>query len=67
MTIPRNLFYNRAGHTLANETVAAWRVALADRTEPTALIFSRQSIPTQVARMPETAIEIKKVETGKGI
>jgi len=27
----------------------------------------RQSIPTQVARTPETAIEIKKVETGKGI
>jgi NADH-quinone oxidoreductase subunit J len=27
----------------------------------------RQSIPTQVARTPATAIEIKKVETGKGI
>lgn len=27
----------------------------------------RQSIPDQVARTPETAIEIKKVETGKGI
>ncbi|WP_439272673.1 NADH-quinone oxidoreductase subunit J [Pseudochrobactrum sp. HB0163] len=27
----------------------------------------RQSIPAQVARTPETAIEIKKVETGKGI
>jgi NADH-quinone oxidoreductase subunit J len=27
----------------------------------------RQSISAQVARTPETAIEIKKVETGKGI
>ena len=27
----------------------------------------RQSIPAQVARTPATAIEIKKVETGKGI
>ena len=27
----------------------------------------RQSIPVQVARTPATAIEIKKVETGKGI
>jgi len=27
----------------------------------------RQDIPTQVARTPEMAIEIKKVETGKGI
>ncbi len=27
----------------------------------------RQSIPVQVARTPETAIEIKKVESGKGI
>jgi NADH-quinone oxidoreductase subunit J len=27
----------------------------------------RQSIPQQVARTPATAIEIKKVETGKGI
>ncbi|ERM00327.1 NADH:ubiquinone oxidoreductase subunit J [Brucella intermedia 229E] len=27
----------------------------------------RQSIPAQVARTPETAIEIKQVETGKGI
>jgi NADH-quinone oxidoreductase subunit J len=27
----------------------------------------RQSIPTQVARTPATAIEVKKVETGKGI
>jgi NADH-quinone oxidoreductase subunit J len=27
----------------------------------------RQSIPDQVARTPETAIEIKKVEPGKGI
>jgi NADH-quinone oxidoreductase subunit J len=27
----------------------------------------RQSVPRQVARTPETAIEIKKVETGRGI
>jgi NADH-quinone oxidoreductase subunit J len=27
----------------------------------------RQSIAAQVARTPATAIEIKKVETGKGI
>ena len=29
--------------------------------------IKRQSIPAQVARTPETAIEIKKVESGKGI
>jgi NADH-quinone oxidoreductase subunit J len=29
--------------------------------------IKRQSIPAQVARTPATAIEIKKVETGKGI
>jgi NADH-quinone oxidoreductase subunit J len=27
----------------------------------------RQSISAQVARTPETAIEVKQVETGKGI
>jgi NADH-quinone oxidoreductase subunit J len=27
----------------------------------------RQNVPAQVARNPATAIEIKKVETGKGI
>ncbi|MDN2567501.1 NADH-quinone oxidoreductase subunit J [Aquibium sp. A9E412] len=27
----------------------------------------RQNIPTQVARTPETAIEVRKVETGEGI
>ncbi len=30
----------------ANETAVAWQVALAGRREPTALIFSRQPIPT---------------------
>ncbi|MDT7531222.1 transketolase [Sphingopyxis sp. SE2] len=30
----------------ANETVEAWRVALSHTHEPTALIFSRQAIPT---------------------
>jgi len=27
----------------------------------------RQSIPAQVARTPATAVELKKVETGRGI
>ncbi|HWJ70076.1 MAG TPA: transketolase [Sphingobium sp.] len=30
----------------ANEAAVAWQIALATRTEPTALIFSRQAIPT---------------------
>jgi len=30
----------------ANETAQAWRVALLDRTAPTALIFTRQNLPT---------------------
>ncbi len=29
----------------ANETVAAWQVAIADRTRPTALILTRQNLP----------------------
>ncbi len=29
----------------ANETAAAWRVAIADRTRPTALVLTRQNLP----------------------
>ena len=31
------------------------------------VLIARQDISAQVARTPATAIEIKKVETGKGI
>jgi transketolase len=42
----------------ANETALAWRYAIASTDHPTALVFSRQGIPTwNPAAVPEDAIE----------
>ena len=41
-----------------NETALAWRFALVNKTEPTALILSRQNLPVQdPARVPRDAVE----------
>ncbi len=41
-----------------NETALAWQFALANKTEPTALVLSRQGLPVQdPARIPADAIE----------
>jgi transketolase len=42
----------------ANETALAWRYAIASRRHPTALVFSRQGVPTwNPAAVPDDAIE----------
>ncbi|MBN9047481.1 MAG: NADH-quinone oxidoreductase subunit J [Rhizobiales bacterium] len=55
-------YFQIAGMVLLVAMIGA--IVLTLRHKPN---VKRQSIPTQVARTPETAIEIRKVETGKGI
>lgn len=55
-------FFQIAGLVLLVAMIGA--IVLTLRHKPN---VKRQSIPDQVARTPETAIEIVKVETGKGI
>ncbi|GHC60400.1 NADH-quinone oxidoreductase subunit J [Limoniibacter endophyticus] len=55
-------FFQLAGLVLLVAMIGA--IVLTLRHKPG---VRRQDISTQVARTPETAIEIKKVETGKGI
>ena len=56
------LFFQVAGLILLVAMIGA--IVLTLRHKPN---VKRQSIPAQVARTPATAIEIRKVETGKGI
>lgn len=56
------LFFQVAGLILLVAMIGA--IVLTLRHKPN---VKRQSIPDQIARSPETAIEIKKVESGKGI
>ncbi|MGU3574916.1 NADH-quinone oxidoreductase subunit J [Brucellaceae bacterium C25G] len=56
------LFFQISGLVLLVAMIGA--IVLTLRHKPN---VKRQSIPDQVARTPETAIEIVKVETGKGI
>jgi NADH-quinone oxidoreductase subunit J len=55
-------FFQMAGLILFVAMVGA--IVLTLRHKPG---LKRQSIPTQVARNPKTAIEVVKVETGKGV
>ncbi len=55
-------FFQIAGLVLLVAMIGA--IVLTLRHKPN---VKRQSIPAQVARTPATAIEVKKVETGKGI
>jgi len=55
-------FFQVAGLILLVAMIGAIVLTLQHRTN-----VRRQDIETQIARTPETAIEIKKVETGKGI
>lgn len=55
-------FFQMAGLVLFVAMIGA--IVLTLRHKPG---LKRQSIPTQVARNPATAIEIRKVESGKGI
>lgn len=56
------LFFQMAGLILLVAMIGA--IVLTLRHKPN---VKRQSVPVQVARSPEKAIEIKKVESGKGI
>jgi NADH-quinone oxidoreductase subunit J len=56
------LFFQVAGLILLVAMIGA--IVLTLRHKPG---VKRQSIPAQVARTPATAIEVRKVETGKGI
>ncbi len=56
----------------ANETVQAWKVAIERRDGPTALILSRQNLPTLDRSIYESAEELSKgayvlADIGKGI
>jgi len=56
----------------ANETVQAWKVAIVRRDGPTALILSRQNLPTLDRSIYESAEELSKgayvlADIGKGI
>jgi NADH-quinone oxidoreductase subunit J len=55
-------FFQMAGLVLFVAMIGA--IVLTLRHKPG---LKRQSVPTQVARNPATAIEIRKVESGKGI
>jgi NADH-quinone oxidoreductase subunit J len=55
-------FFQTAGMVLLVAMVGAIVLTLHHRTTP-----KRQSIAAQVARNPATSIEVRKVETGKGI
>lgn len=55
-------FFQAAGMVLLVAMVGAIVLTLHHRTTP-----KRQSISDQVARNPATSIEVRKVETGKGI